>query len=228
MIGGVYPSLHRVAADVKVYDISVPLDEELAVYPGDTMFSRDIIMAFEKGDECALTGITMSAHFGTHLDSPAHFFPDGRTIDSYPPEQFILPAQVVESASADVIRAEELRELTLSPGTALLFKTSNSLSGLVRKKAFAENYVCLSEKAAYVCAQLEPSLVGIDYFSIDSFSDKKYPAHFQLLGAGILVLEGIDLREVPVGKYTLCCFPLRLRGLEASPVRAVLFASETV
>lgn len=218
--------MHRFFGEVKIYDISVPMDEGLAVYPGDTSFKKDVLMSFENGDDCALTGVTMSSHFGTHIDSPAHFFADGRTIDSYPPEQFILPAMVFESTAEEFIAAEELIDLSISPGTALLFKTKNSLSGLIRQKAFSDRYISLSRDAAFICANLEPALIGIDYFSLDAFYEKKHPAHSQLLQEGILILEGIDLSEVPEGKYTLCCFPLRLTGAEASPVRAVLLAAD--
>lgn len=223
-----HSSLYRDVSGAKMYDISVPLSADLAVYPGDTAFSKDTVMSFENGDLCLLTGLTFSAHLGTHLDAPAHFFAGGKTIEAYPLENFVLPAQVVEVSSEQSITAEHLTNLSIESGDALLFKTANSLSGLVRKKTFTENYVSLSEDGAAFCVSLKPSLIGIDYFSIDSYHAQDYPAHYQILGHDIFILEGLDLSLVPAGRYTLCCFPLKLTGIEASPVRAVLFGGEDI
>lgn len=223
---GFQKSLYHAHANTKVYDISVPLNADLAVYPGDTGFSKNTMMSFTAGDECLLTGLTFSAHFGTHLDAPAHFFANGKTVDSYPVENCILPARVVEVFGGERLNADDLKNVSIVPGEALLLKTANSLSGIVRKKDFSEEYVSLSEEGAVFCAGLKPSLIGIDCFSIDSYKADGYPAHLQILGSDIFILEGIDLSEVSPGTYTLCCLPLKLTGVEASPVRAVLFSRE--
>lgn len=107
-------------------------------------------------------------------------------------------------------------------GDALLFKTTNSTSGLSRNGIFSEKFVYLSEEAADVCVNLGAGLVGIDYISIDRYGDEMAPVHHRLLKEGILVLEGINLMDVPSGDYTLLCPPLKMKGAEASPVRALL------
>ncbi|MCE5273319.1 cyclase family protein, partial [bacterium] len=139
-----------------------------------------------------------------------------------PPERFILPALVVESDNPKAVEQEELLALHLPVERAVLFKTANSASGLVRSRRFSEKYVHLTAGAARHLAELRVPLVGLDYYSVDPFDSHDYPAHRALLTAGALILEGIDLAAAPPGEYTLICLPLKLDGVEASPVRAVL------
>ncbi len=207
---------------IEYYDISVPLQPETLVYPGDLPFRRRCSCDMEHGDAYRLSELSLSAHSGTHLDAPSHFISDGRNIAEIPVERFILPALVHQTDTEQEIGAEELESLSLKPGKALLFKTRNSTSGLVRKGPFREKFVSLGISGAEFCVERKLSLVGIDYLSIESGQDESYPVHHLLLANNILILEGIDLANVPPGKFTLICFPLKISGAEASPVRAVL------
>ena len=108
-------------------------------------------------------------------------------------------------------------------GDALLFKTDNSLSGRCRTGTFSERFVYLSPGAAQFCVDRKLGLIGVDYITIERYGDEAFPAHRTILGKDILVLEGIDLGNVPPGRYTLFCFPLKIKDGEASPVRAILF-----
>lgn len=207
-----------------VYDISVTLGEGSIDYPGDPPYQRDQVCGIEETGTFSLSKITMSAHSGTHIDSPAHFVPDGRTIDRYSVTDFVLPAHVVDIEDQSVIRVAELEGLPVGPGEAVLFRTENSRRGLCRSGAFSDDYVYLSREAAAFCVDRGSRLVGIDYISVDGSSDEDYPAHRLILGSGRLILEGIDLESVPSGKYLLVCLPLRIKGGEASPVRAILLA----
>jgi len=116
----------------------------------------------------------------------------------------------------------ELENLDIEPGDALLFKTDNSISSRCRNGVFFESFVYLSSEAADFCVEKKVSLVGIDYISIEKYGDETFPSHRKILGNNILILEGIDLKAVPPGKYTLLCLPLKIKGGEASPVRAIL------
>jgi arylformamidase len=205
-----------------IYDISILLGEEDAVYPGDTPFSREAISSIPRGDGFELSTITLSAHAGTHVDAPAHFLEGERSIDSYPVQSFILPAHVVEIEDLESIKPGSLDEVDMREGEAVLFKTHNSISGLARGGAFLENYVHMSLEAAQLCIEKGIRLVGIDYISIDRYGSLDAPVHRRLLENEVLILEGIDLKEVPKGRYTLICPPLRIKGCEASPVRALL------
>ncbi len=208
----------------KVYDISVLLGRESVDYPGDPPFSRELICTVEEGAAFDLAKLAMSAHSGTHLDTPAHFIPGGKTIDRYSAEDFLFRAQVVDIKDNEAVRVPELDHLHILPGEALLFKTENSALGRSRSGIFSEEYIYVSREAAEYCVARGMGLVGIDYLSVDRFGDEAYPAHRTILGNGCLILEGIDLVKVPPGRYTLVCLPLRIPGGEASPVRAILIA----
>ena len=206
----------------KLYDISVSLGDESIDFPGDTPYQRKMVQTLEDGDECNLSEITMSAHAGTHMDAPSHFFSEGKTIDRFPVEKFILSAVVVHVQNRGSIEPEALEDVTVLPGDAILFKTGNSTEGRIENGVFEEDFVYLSEKGADWCLQKRVGLVGIDYISIEKYGSKASPVHRKILGRGIPILEGINLKSVPAGKYTLYCFPLKIGGGEGAPVRAIL------
>ncbi len=209
---------------MKIFDISVRVGTESITYPGDTSYSRELIWSIKDSGICNLSKLEMSAHCGTHLDAPLHFCDDGKSIDQIPIDQFILTAWVVEISNPELITAEEINNLSLpiKKGEALLFKTINSLSGQCCRGNFEEIFVYLSLEAAELCVAKGAGLVGIDYVSIEQYSNNAFPSHHEILGNDTLILEGLNLKQVPVGKYTLLCLPLKLEGCEASPVRAIL------
>jgi arylformamidase len=206
----------------RVYDISVLLGLENAEYPGDDPYTREEVSSISDGAAYNLSTLTLSAHSGTHIDAPAHFLEMGKTIDQYPPENFILPAHVIHVEDTESIKPDSLEGLRIERGDALLFKTINSTKGLSRSGLFSEKFVYMSVEAAEFCVKLGAGLVGIDYVSIDCYRGDEAPVHRKLLKNGILILEGINLKDVPSGDYTLLCPPLKMKGAEASPVRALL------
>lgn len=208
-----------------VYDISVLLGVEAPVFPGDTPYSRELTLTIEESGICDVSKLTMSSHAGTHLDAPCHHIQNTKSIDRYHIEDFILPARVIDIENKDSITPAELQNVPINQGDAILFKTDNSMSGLCRNNVFSEKYVYLSAEAADFCVSRNVRLVGIDYVSIDRFDDASHPAHHKLLGNDILILEGVDLKDVPAGIYTLFCLPLKIEDGDGSPVRAILINS---
>jgi arylformamidase len=205
----------------EVYDISVPL-EAVSAYPGDRLFFREWMSRFEDGADCNLSALTLSSHSGTHLDAPAHLLKNGRTLDQYPINRFIIPAHVIHVECDESIPASAISCLKINKGEALLFKTKNSRRGILYSKVFSEEFVYLSAEAARLCVYSGFSLVGMDSLSVDKYEDTSLPAHQALLENDVLILEGIDLVDIPCGRYTLICLPLSVKGAEASPARAVL------
>lgn len=204
-----------------MYDISALLGE-VAAFPGDTPFHKEMRSMAAAGEDCDLSTLTLSSHAGTHIDAPSHFINGGMTIDQYPPERFVLPAQVVSVEGKESISWEDVKDAGTRKGEALLFKTDNSRKSLLRRKKFSENFVHLSKEIAYNLVDLGISLVGMDYLSIDRYGDDPAPVHRLLLENDILILEGIDLGKVPPGRYTLICPPIKIQEGEAAPCRAVL------
>ncbi len=207
----------------KIYDISVCLGEESIVYPGDPAFAREVVCSIAESGICEVSKLTMSAHSGTHIDTPAHFEAAGKRLDDLSPDAFILPALLIE-VDASEISAETLQGEGIRPGEAVLFKTDNSRSGRCCSGQYVTDYVYLNESGAAYCVQKAVRMVGIDYITVESPKRGDFPAHHMLLKNEVLILEGLNLREVPAGRYTLLALPLKIKAGEASPVRAVLLA----
>ncbi|HSD58723.1 MAG TPA: cyclase family protein, partial [Methanotrichaceae archaeon] len=174
------------------------------------------------GADYDLSTLTLSAHAGTHLDAPAHLIAGGKTLDQYPLNRFLLPGRVISVEDDESIPRDALKDVDVRAGEALLFKTRNSRCGLPRQSTFTEDFVYLSEDAAQLCLDLGASLVGIDYLSVDKYGNDTAPVHHLLLKNDVLILEGIDLKEVSPGEYFLLCSPLSVKGAEAAPARAIL------
>ncbi len=204
----------------KAYDVSLLLGQEDIAYPGDRPYSREVVSSVESGADYSLSDLAMSAHSGTHLDFPAHLVGGGMTADQYPVEQFLMPALVLDAPGEISIGPGVMEGLEIDMGGALLFRTDNSLRGLWDRGAFCERFSHLSKEAAMRCVDLGATLVGTDYVSVDALGDEA--VHRILLEKGVLILEGLNLKNVPPGRYTLICLPLKIKYGEASPIRAVL------
>jgi len=200
-------------------DITRTIGLDTLVYPGDNGPVLERAYSMAVGDCCNASRLEFSAHCGTHLDAPSHFTRDGQTIDELPLERFRLAAHVVDTGAAESITPGHIGDLQIDRGSAVLFKTSN---GNLPRDKFVAKFVCLTAPAAQALIDSGVSMVGIDYLSIEGEDDPAAPIHQLLLGAGVLILEDIDLRDVTPGRYTLTCYPLRLYQTEASPCRAVL------
>jgi arylformamidase len=206
----------------KCYDISVLLGVENATYPGDQPFVRSVTTTITDIVVNEESNLTLSSHAGTHVDAPAHFIGGGAHLDDYPPEYFVMPACVIEVPDCETVPVAHLEGTAFIAGEAILLKTTNSRSGLVTSGQLSERFTVISPEAANWLANHSPRLVAIDYLSVDPIGSPDCPAHKALLGAGVLVMENANLRDVPPGRYTLLCLPLRILGAEGSPVRAVL------
>jgi arylformamidase len=204
---------------VRYYDISLNLSPETVrwvVAPPLEVHER---RRMSRGDDVNATALTVSVHAGTHVDAPLHFVPDGAGIDSVPLERFIGPA-VVHHVDADrFITEAHVSAIPLEGATRVLFKTRNS--DLLKRRDFEPDFVAFSLGAARALVARGVRLVGLDYLSV-AHADEQVPVHRAFLDHGVVLLEGIDLSEIAPGRYELICFPIRLRGLDGAPCRAVL------
>ncbi len=205
----------------KYYDITIPLREGLAVWPGDVPVKTAAYKSYDR-DGTNVTRLQLSTHAGTHVDAPRHFGHKG-TVDAMPPGALIGPCRVVTVRARDLIRAEHIERADLGRTERVLFKTRNSSRAGGTK--FHKDFVALSAGAAAALVGLGVRLVGIDGPSVDPFSHNgPYDAHHTLLGAGIVVLENIDLSKVSAGQYGLICLPMKIAGADGAPARAMLSA----
>lgn len=161
----------------------------------------------------------MSAHAGTHIDAPLHYLRWGPSVDQFPLDATVGPARIITIRNPRVIDIDELRPHRIRKGERLLFKTRNSS----RRQAgvFFKNYVAVSSEAARYLASRDLRAVGIDGPSVGSF-ERGAETHRILLGAGIWIVEWLDLRRTPAGSYDLICLPLRIVGGDGAPARAIL------
>ncbi|WP_283135339.1 cyclase family protein [Rhizohabitans arisaemae] len=201
-----------------IIDISWTINGDAPVYPGDAPPALREVASIEAGSPYALTQIErMSAHVLTHIDAPAHFIHGAPTLDDIPLSRFQGPAVVVDVAG-DTVTAGDVPEGV--SGKNVLFRTANSHIG--EKEPYRETYVHVSAEAARLLVRRGVNLVGIDYLSVDAAVDDDFSTHRTLLGAGVLILEGLRLAHVPSGDYTLWAVPLKLANADGAPTRAVL------
>ena len=208
---------------MRVIDISVMITPGMPVWPGDDEVELQRRAKIEEGANANISFFAASAHTGTHVDAPYHFLPEGNTIENLPLDALVGPVQVVQiTSNIEVITAEVLEQLKIEPVVErILFKTKNSELWKNPLAPFNTTFVGIDESGAKFLVEHRVKLVGIDYLSISPYK-KSRPTHEALLGAGVVIVEGLDLAEVHAGKYTLCCLPLKLKGADGAPARAVL------
>jgi len=204
-----------------IYDITAPLSPALPVYPGDPEVTITPIAQLQWGDVANVSRLVLSSHTGTHLDAPRHFFTDGIAIDDLDLHLLMGPARVCAFPHVTThLTADDLRPLASSGIERLLLQTPNA--ALWEHTCFQTHYIALTESAAHLLVEMGVRLVGIDYLSVDAFARHDFPVHRILLGAGVLILEGLDLRAVPPGDYELLALPLLVQHGDGAPVRAIL------
>jgi arylformamidase len=208
---------------LKIVDISVSISAGLPVWPGDPQIEIERYRLISDGNNSNDSRIACSVHSGTHVDAPAHFIENGASVEQLPLEILMGPVTVVELVEAEIITPELLEAQALAPQTRrLLIKTKNSALWADPGHQFNPDFVALNSESARWIVNKGIDLVGIDYLSIQMFKDAEAPTHRTLLEAGIVIVEGLDLRKVAPGDYQLFCLPIKLAGCEGAPARAVL------
>jgi arylformamidase len=207
-----------------IIDISLPIGPEMPIWPGDPRPQLTPVTSLE-AEGVQVSQLVLGTHTGTHLDAPRHFIPAGRTIDQLDLGALLGLCRVIEVASAEGhISRADLQRFELHPGDRLLLKTRNSRQPA--GQTFTPDFVALDPCAAdYLCEQ-GACLVGIDGPSIDAWDASDFPSHKRLLGADILIVENLVLRDVRPGIYGLIAVPLNLTGADGCPVRALLIPGQ--
>ncbi len=202
-------------------DVSVPLRSGMVHWPSDPPVRIEHFMDMAKGDAATTSKLSMCAHAGTHMDAPIHFVAGGKGLDQLPLDVVIGPARVLLIEHPQMIAAEELRRHEIKQGERILFKTRNS-ERCWKTDTFIEDFVHLTQEACRMLVDAATQLVGVDYLSVGGYKKDGPAVHRMLLGAGIWIIEGLDLSRVKPGSYSLVCLPLRIIGGDGAPARAVL------
>ena len=204
----------------RYFDVTVPLSAAVPTFPGDPRFHMEFTHRIADGQPYNVARITLGAHSGTHVDAPYHFLADGNTVESLPLEILMGKCRVVEVRAREKIERHALEALDMRDDLRVLLKTR--MSGQLRVREFQEDFVYLTPDAAQYLVQAGIKLVGIDYLSVEKFGSEDFAAHHALLGAGVVIIEGLDLSDVEPGEYDMTCLPLRIVGADGSPARVVL------
>ena len=199
-------------------DISPAIRPGIAVWPGDVEFSRNVALDMKSGANLTLSSIQTTLHLGAHADGPNHYDENGIGIGERALELYFGPCQVVtiQTQRGSRIRPRDLKATPAAP--RILIRTDTYPDPY----CFNEDFAALSGELVDHLAGCGVRLVGIDTPSIDMFADKDLESHQRVAANDMAILEGLVLNHVPDGDYTLVALPLKLRGADASPVRAAL------
>ena len=201
---------------MKIYDVSLSLHNGMQSFPGDPPPDIKRIL-MRPIDAANVSLICMGTHTGTHVDPPFHFIEEGYTVDRIPLDHLYGPAEVLDLTHVkDAVTGDDLKG---ARSDILLLKTKNSR--LWEYGEFRKDFVYLDESAAKWVVEKRVKTLGIDYLSIGSFKAGE-EVHRILLGGGVTVIEGLDLREISAGLYTLACLPLKIKDGDGAPARAFL------
>ncbi|WP_292365427.1 MULTISPECIES: cyclase family protein [unclassified Methanoculleus] len=197
---------------MKVYDITRGLSEDAVLYPGDV---RPRFREIDNG-QYRVTEMTLGSHTGTHIDAPSHYIEGGRTVDEIPPGVLAGPARVLDCSDAEAFIGPGSLAGRLDGTRTVLLKTWFS-----ERREFEPGYPALSLEAADLIVEAGITCLGTDAPSIEAFGGDG-SVHRRLLGGGTVILELLDLSAVPEGNYFMVALPLRVKGADGSPVRAIL------
>ena len=204
---------------MRFYDVSMPIHADMPVYNNNTEKKPLITVErdFVEGQGVRETRLSINLHTGTHMDAPLHMIFGGSTTTQFNPEDFIVKAKVVDLTHAeDSITGEELKQIDIHSGDFLIFKTRNSFH-----EGFDKNFVFIEKSAAKYLVEKKVKGIGIDALGIER-SQIGHPSHVALMQNGCLILEGLRLKDVPPGEYVLIAAPVKIKDVEAAPVRALL------
>jgi arylformamidase len=207
---------------MKIYDVSLPISQDLPVWPGDPPIELTRQASISAGSDANVSRLACGVHMGTHVDAPLHFVDGAESVDQFNLNTLIGRVHVVDLRGETAITAAKLEAIGITRrARRVIFKTDNSQLWHDEQSEFFEDYVALQPDAAEWLVERGIQLVGIDYLSIAPFHDG-VPTHRILLKAGIVILEGLNLWSIPSGRYTLYCLPLNLKGSDGAPARVIL------
>jgi arylformamidase len=205
-----------------IYDVTVPIRAGMPIYEGDPALNIEAWSSLAQGDSANVSFLHFGAHTGTHVDAPAHFIEGAGRIDSLPLDVLIGPARVVRVPDERMeIDPEFLNECDLTNVERLLFHTRNSSFW---NEGFRKDFTHVLPEAADLLVERGIRLVGNDYLSVEKFHSGHHRTHLTLLRSGIVIVEGLNLSDVPAGDYELICLPMKIAdgAGDGAPARVVL------
>ena len=212
---------------LKIHDVTLTLRPDMTTWGNEPGPRLEPLRRIAKGDTANVSMLALADHTGTHVDPPIHFIEGGATAEALPVDVMIGPCVVLRYEGKANESAEWLESAGVPKGTErLLIRTRNSDLWDDPTQAFTREIVAVNASAARWCVERGIRLVGVDYLTIEPQGPEKagYPTHMTLLGAGVVIIEALDLRAIAPGAYELVCAPLKIAGGDGAPARVFLIA----
>jgi arylformamidase len=203
--------------------VTVAVSEHVPIYEGDPRVEIESVKSIGGGDSANVSNLCFGAHTGTHIDAPNHFIDGARRVEDLDLDKLVGRCRVIE-VDDSVISIEPSHLAGLDGVERVLFKTRNSSFWSEPEKGFRTDFTYLSPESARILADGGVKLVGIDYLSIEKFGSSDFATHITLLEKEVVILEGIDLRNISPGDYEVICLPLKYVGGagDGAPARTIL------
>ncbi|MCD9185969.1 MAG: cyclase family protein [Pyrinomonadaceae bacterium] len=208
---------------MKIYDVTFPISAETPIYEGDPEAEIKTVNSLENGDAANVSQICCGVHTATHVDAPNHFIEGTKRVHELDLNVLIGECSVIE-INENISAIDTQHVETIENTERLLFKTRNSAFWNEPEKGFRTDFTYITPEAAQILVEKGVRLVGIDYLSVEKFGSDDFLTHLTLLKNEVIILEGLDLREVSGGTYELICLPLKYIGGkgEGAPARTIL------
>ncbi len=207
-----------------IYDITVAVSAETPIYKGDPGVEITSFKSIAAGSTANVSHVAFGVHTGTHVDAPNHFIDGAKRVHEIDPEKLVGPCRVIQvPENIMAIEPEHVGDIT--GVTRVIFKTRNSAFWSTPELGFRTDFTYLTPATAKLLVDSGVVLVGTDYLSIEKSGSPGHPVHMTLLEKETVILEGVDLREVPPGDYGMICMPLKYIGAggDGSPARTMLW-----
>lgn len=213
---------------MRIYDITVTINAETPIYKGDPGVEINSFKAIASGSSANVSQISFGVHTATHIDAPNHFIDGAKRVHEIDCAKLVGPCRVI-GIPEDVTAIEPEHFGSIDGVERVLFKTKNSEFWATPETGFRTDFAYITPATAKLLVSNGVVLVGIDYLSIEKSGSPGHPVHIALLEKEIVILEGVDLRDVPPGDYELICAPLKYDGAtgDGSPARTFLVRTES-
>lgn len=204
----------------KYYDLTTSISERTVVFPGDPEYSMRKVCALDEGSPFNLCHMQFGNHTGTHIDYPAHVIKEGKTSSDFSIDHLIGSGIIIKVPDTErSITKRFISEQPIMSSDIVFFKTANSK--LSKQDKFTDNYVYIEPEAAEELLRKQVKIVGIDYISVDKYDAEDLPVHKSLLSNEVLIVEGLELNNAPIGRCEIYIMPLNIINMDGLPARVV-------
>lgn len=206
------------SASANIYDLTLPISKDLVVFPGDPSFRAEKLMDVDKGQGYTLQEFHLCNHAGTHIDFPGHIIKGGALSSRYSADRLMGNGIIIETPGVGNVTKDIIEKAEIQEGDIVFFKTENSRRKL-HETGYTEDFAAISPEAAELLVKQKASIIGIDYLSVDCINDHALTIHKILLSNDVLIVENLNLTQVPGGRYIIMIAPLNVADADGLPAR---------